>query len=90
MTKQRKQSRSPDRMLRQASVSLGVLEGTLLDIRDGLESMRGVPFLSRTNWLQAIDELGHVSNELSGTRQEIGKARSEIRRRRASKRPKPN
>jgi hypothetical protein len=72
--------RTPDKMLRQASMNLGVLEGTLLDIRDGLESVRGVPILSRPSLLRAIEELGYISGELSCTRQEIGKARTEIRR----------
>lgn len=90
MEKQRKGSRSPDKVLRQASMTLGVLEGTLLDIRESLESVRGVFFLSRPNLIQAIDEILYVTGELHGTRRQIGKARAEFRRRRAMTQQKPN
>ncbi len=93
MTPRRKRStvarRSPDKMLGQAAMALGVLEGTLLDIREGLESVRGVFFLSRPNLLQAIDELLYVSGELHSTRCQIGEARTGIRRSRSLSRSKP-
>jgi hypothetical protein len=82
---------SPDRMLRQASMSLDVLEGTLLYIRDSLQLVRGkMGMIGMPSMVHAIDELGFVSNELDGTRRQIGKARAAFRRRRATKRSKPN
>lgn len=91
MGKPRAEPRSPDKVLRQASMTLGVLGSTLQEIRDGLESVRGsMALLGKPNLLNAIDELDYVSYELGCTRLQIGKARAEIRRRRAPKRPKPN
>jgi hypothetical protein len=79
--------RSPDKALRQASMTLAILEGTLQDVNSRLEAAkRWMSMIGRPGLVNAIDELGYVSEELSGTRQKIGEARIGYRRLRPSRR----
>jgi hypothetical protein len=79
--------RSPDKALRQVTMTLAILEGTLEDVNSRLEAAkRWTSMIGRPDLVNAIDELGYVSEELSGTRQRIGEARMGYRRLRPSRR----